>query len=301
MVNSIDPTTERFLAGLADINRRLERAQNQVASGLRLAQPSDDPDQVSNLLELRMRLEQTATTRSNLGRLQAEADTAEQGLQSAIERVDRALVLGAEGASTTQTAESRRSIAEEVRAVIEQIAGLSRSEVEGRFVFSGDSDQQAPYELDMTQTYPVSAYLGTPATRQAVDSSGTLFRVSKTAEEIFDDAADNASVFRSLSDLRAGLENNDPAAIRTAIAALRRSSDHLNTQLAFYGSVQNRIELAAESASKMETRLKGEIGDIESADITSAILELNQMRFQQEAALSSKARLPRTSLFDYLA
>ena len=300
MVNSIDPATERFLADLADINRRLDRAQRQVASGLRLTQPSDDPDQVSNLLELRMRREQATATKTNLGRIRAEADTAEQALQSAVERVDRALVLGAEGAGVTQTAETRRSIAEEVRAVLEQIVGLSRSEVEGRFVFSGDGDQQAPYELDMSQTYPVSAYLGTAATRQAVDSAGTLFRVSKTAAEIFDDAVDNASVFRAVNGLRLGLENNDPDAIRTAIADLRRSSDHLNTELAFYGSLQNRIQQATDLASKTEDQLKSEISGIQDADITAAILELNQMRYQQQAALSSKASLPRTSLFDYL-
>ena len=35
--------------------------------------------------------------------------------------------------------------------------------------------------------------------------------------------------------------------------------------------------------------------------MVAAMVELNQARFQQETALTSQARLPKVSLFDYLA
>jgi len=43
------------------------------------------------------------------------------------------------------------------------------------------------------------------------------------------------------------------------------------------------------------------LSGIEDADLTKSITELNQANLQQQAALQSRARIPRTTLFDYLA
>ncbi len=47
--------------------------------------------------------------------------------------------------------------------------------------------------------------------------------------------------------------------------------------------------------------LKSEISGLQDADITSSILDLTQMQTQQQAALTSRAQLPKTTLFDFLA
>jgi flagellin-like hook-associated protein FlgL len=86
----------------------------------------------------------------------------------------------------------------------------------------------------------------------------------------------------------------------TALGDLTTSSTHLNSVLAYYGSGQNQVDEAANSAANLEVRLQGELSTIQDADLTSAILELQQGQIAQEAALSSRAQMPRTSLFDYL-
>jgi flagellar hook-associated protein 3 FlgL len=214
--------------------------------------------------------------------------------------VERASVLGHKGANGTQTAETRRGIAGEITSLLEQLVAISQTNIEGRYVFSGDSDQQAPFTLDWSQTYPVSTYQGTAATRQAMHPSGTRFAVSRSADQIFDDQANGKSVFVAVDALRVALLNNDEPAMEAALVSLSAAGSHLNEQLAFYGSVQNRVTDSVASAHKLETRSKIALSGIEDADVAAAIVELTETKFQQEAALSSKGQMPRTSLFDYL-
>ncbi len=69
----------------------------------------------------------------------------------------------------------------------------------------------------------------------------------------------------------------------------------------FYGNVQTQIADGLETASAMKLRLKTQAASIEDADLTESIVELQQVRFTQEAALQVRAAVPRRTLFDYLA
>jgi len=300
MIRRVDAQTERFLRDLEAIKERLARAQREVGSGKRLNEASDDPDQVSRVLALRSQLAATEQIRSNLGRIKAEVDTAEQTLSAAVTRLERAAVLGSQGAGSTASTSERAVIALEVEALLGQLVNLAGTTVEGRYIFSGDADGVVPYTLDWSQTPPVSSYQGAAATREAAMPGGGRFRLSRTAAEIFDHPDPARNAFQALLNLRAALLADDEAAIGAAIAQIRTATLHLNDQLAFYGTVQNQVAAAREAAHKEELRLKGQIAAIEDADLTEAILAMNQARFQQETALASKARLPRTSLFDYL-
>lgn len=300
MLRSLNASTERFLANLEEIQRRVETAQRQIASGRKLIRPSDDPDQVSTMLQARADLEQTRQIHKDLGRVKTEVDTAEHALQQTALLLDRIKVLGTQGINGTQTAESRASIASEVEALFGQLVNISRTSVDGRYIFSGDSDQTPPYSVDLTQPNGVSAYGGTAATRATRHPSGTTFSVAKTAQEIFDNATPGNNIFAAVNSLRTALLAGDETAMKTALGDLTASSTHLNSMLAYYGSGQNQVEEAANFAANLEVRLQGELSVIQDADLTSAILELQQGQIAQEAALSSKAQMPKSSLFDYL-
>jgi flagellin-like hook-associated protein FlgL len=46
--------------------------------------------------------------------------------------------------------------------------------------------------------------------------------------------------------------------------------------------------------------LQTQIGNLQDADLTSAMLELTQAQTQQQAALTARAQMPRTTLFNFL-
>jgi flagellar hook-associated protein 3 FlgL len=300
MISRLDSSSEQFLNALAITQRRLNRAQLELTSGKRINTASDDPDQISYLLQARAGLGNTTQAKTNLGRVKTEVDTAESAMATAVSLVERARVLSSQGANGTASAQTRASLADELGGVLKQLVAITNTTVEGRSIFSGDSDQSAAYSIDLTQPVPTGTFLGTPATREIRHPNGTRFGVSKTAQEIFDSPNPGENVFGGINAIRVALLSNDQAAIDAALPNLDTAGRFLNQQHSFYGSVQNQVNGAIDYAEKAEVRLKARISAIEDADPTAAALDLNQAILQQNAALQSRGRRPRTTLFDYL-
>jgi flagellar hook-associated protein 3 FlgL len=300
MISSLDAASLSFLNGMDQIQQRAQRAQQEMTTGLKINAVSDAPDQIAGLWETRSQLNQATQTDTNLARVKTEVDTAESTISSAVTLVERAQTLASQGVTGTTSAQSRQDIASELGGILQQLVSTANTTVEGRYIFSGDSDQQAPYSIDLTQTNPISSYQGSTSTRQIQGADGTTFSIAKTAQDIFDDPTGQQNIFAAINNMRVALMNNDQAAMDAAMPNVQSAGTYLNQQLAFYGVTQNRVTSETDFAQNYETQLKTQLSGIEDADLTQAITEMQQAVTQQTAALSSRAKLPKTSLFDYL-
>ncbi|MDQ2900027.1 MAG: hypothetical protein M3Y07_09535, partial [Acidobacteriota bacterium] len=202
-------------------------------------------------------------------------------------------------------ADTRLGLAQQVQGIQEQLVSLTQANVQGRFIFGGDSDQIAPYQLDLASPNGVIRANKTSATRQIEDPAGGTFAVSKTAQDLFDHrnpddtfAPDN--FFAGLNDLRVALTANNPAGIQTAIAELHQASSYVNTQQVFYGGVQNRIAAATAFAGRNDVSLRSQLSAGRDTDLTAAALQLTSSQTQLQAAFEARAKTPKTSLFDFL-
>ena len=300
MLSSLDSSSQAFLTGLTQIQRRSERAQAQLTTGLRINSISDDPSQIPALLATQAELSRTQQISSNLNNVKAEVDTAEISVQSAVSLVERAQTLGTQGQSSFVSADSRTQIAGELGGILQQLVGVANTTVGGRYIFSGDSDQAVPYSIDLTKANPISAYGGSPSTRQVEHPDGSLFSVAKTAQDLFDSPDAEHNVFQTINNLRTALLNNDQAAINQGIPLLKGIGNYANQQLSFYGVAQNRITDGLDFGATLATQFQARLSGIRDADLSQAITEFTQANTQQQAALASRAKIPRSSLFDYL-
>ena len=322
---SLNPQSQRFLADLARVQESIDSASRQITSGKRVNVASDAPDVISELLQLRATLYRNTQITANLSVAQTDANLSESALSSATQLMDRAVTLAAQGATGTMDTAGRLSLANEVQAIQEQMVSYSQTQSAGRFVFSGDRETVPAYRIDLTNAnYGVDASgnvngdgTGTgagvdrlinpmTATRVVESPVGGTFLVSQTAQQIFDNrnpddtlATDN--VFAALNSLRTALLNNDAGAVNTSIGSLKQASDHLNTALSFYGTVQNRLQGAVNSAANYDLQIRTQISQKEDADVVAASLELSQGTTHLQASFQMEARIPRTSLFDFLA
>ena len=64
--------------------------------------------------------------------------------------MDRARTLAAQGANFTMDASGRQSLADEIQSLLEQMVTISRTTVQGRYVFGGDRIPPRPTTLDLT-------------------------------------------------------------------------------------------------------------------------------------------------------
>ena len=305
MLSSLDASAQIFLTGVNQIQQRISTANQQLTSGLKVSVASDAPDQIDNLLQLRADQAQNTQIGSNLGLEQTNAQAADGAIGSAIQLMDSATQLAAEGANTTETASSLQALAQQVASVQTEMVSLSQTQVQGRYIFSGDLDQSPSYQLDLTAADGVDQLTNAASTRQIQDPNGGTFSASMTAQQIFasqnpDGSDAGGNVFAALNNLRTALLNNDQAGITAAQSDIQQASTQLNSAQSFYGNVEDRITNATSNATTYDTRLTTEIGGIQDADATSAALQLTESNTQLQAAFESQGKMPTSSLFDYL-
>jgi flagellar hook-associated protein 3 FlgL len=302
---SVNSASRSFLADVAQLQSALTQASQQVSSGYRVTQASDAPDQISALLQLEANLHTNNQVSTNLSNVKAQVDAGESALNSAVQFTQQALSLGSEGASSIDTASQRQTLARQVQNIQSQLVGLSNTNVAGKYIFSGDQGTSPSYQLDPATPTGVDRLIATQATQQIQDTNGVSFAIGKTAQDIFDhrnpdDTVAPDNLFAAVNSLQVALTNNDTAGINTALASVQTAFSYLNQQQAFYGGVQDQVATSTTAAQSQNVSLTAQIGAIREADITQAAIELTAGQTAETAAFSAEAKLPTTSLFNYL-
>ncbi|MFN7993838.1 MAG: flagellin [Bryobacteraceae bacterium] len=306
MISTVDGSSAKFLADLDRIQSSLSQVQAQMSSGLRVQVPADDPSAVTDILQLSSSLSQSTQVQTNLSIVKSRVDASESAVSSAVSLMDQLTSLAAEGANGILSADSRAAIAQQVRSIQQQLVAISNTSVEGRHVFSGDQPASQAYQLNLSSPTGVTNLLpGVQATAQVQDVTGSSFTIAETAQAIFDhvDAGGNpdaSNVFAAVQSLAVALEGNNQSGIDNAVLAIKQANSYLNTQLAFYGSVQNRVAAAVNQVNAYQVQQKTALSARQDADPVQDTVELTQDQTHLQAALAARSKLPTTSLFDYL-
>lgn len=305
MIPSLNPSTNLFLTELSRVQATISITTEQVTSGYRINQPSDDPDQISPLLQLQANLNQNQTISQNLTVIQPEAASADQAIGSAIQLLDQALNAGAQGANSTATQQSRTILAQQVQAIQQQMVSIANTQVSGRYIFSGDQSQSPSYSYDASQTNGVQRLITPAATRQVQLGNNSTITLDQTAQNVFDarnldDSYATGNVFAALNALSVALSSNSEPDTVTAQSMLESASSYLNVQEGSYGNAQNRIAASITQLATEKTTLQQQISAIRDTDVVQAALQLTSAETQSQAALAAEGKLPHTSLFDFL-
>ena len=109
------------ISSLAQTQQQQQTALQQLSTGQRINQPSDDPAGAAVLTQV---LDQTSAADSylqSMGSLNGQLATADSTLSSVVTVMQRAISLGVEGATGTMSDANRASLAEEVRGIQDQL------------------------------------------------------------------------------------------------------------------------------------------------------------------------------------
>jgi flagellar hook-associated protein 3 FlgL len=304
MISGLDPASEQFLASINSLQDRLNAAQLQLSSGLRVNKASDAPQQVGDIFQARADLSHATQIDQNLGIVKAQVDAADSALQQAVQILDQAGTIGTQGDGDTASGQLG-TLANQVQGLISQLASITRTSVGGVYIFSGDQGASPAYQVNTASPNGVDRLIKTQATAQAADPTGNTFQVAKTAQDLFDqrDGSDNftpQNAFAALKNLQTALQTGNTAAISSAIDGVHTASAYLNQQLGFYGEAQNRIDSAISLAKKFEVQDQTKLSSLQDADIPTVAIQMTQDNTALSAAMSARAKRPNTSLFDYL-
>jgi flagellar hook-associated protein 3 FlgL len=306
MIQGIGTISQEFLANLQVLTQETEATQEQVSSGRSVNQPSDDPAQLGDILQLESDLGNVNQVSQNLGQATGEVNTAESALESATTLLDQVNTLGEQGADSTMTATQRTALSQQVEQALSQLVSLSNTQYDGQYVFSGSDATQPSYQLDLNSATGVDQLITSPSTYLIQDATGTTFAVSQTAQQIFDDQNPDGSpapdnIFAAVNSLRVALTNNDQTGITTALSSLQLAQNHLSASLQFYGGVQDQLTNATSVAQMFQLQYQTSLTQETSTNMASAATTLTQEQTTLQASLQAEASIPKTTLFDLLS
>lgn len=306
MLNNISGTTMRYLADLNRTQAQINQTTAQVTSGKRVTQASDDPADLGEILQLEANISQNQQVQTNLSSATTELQGADSALQSAVSLLQKAESIASQAATTTTTATARAALVSQVSSIQQQLVSLSQTQIDGRYIFSGDQDTQPAYTLDSSGTNGVTQVVSSPSTRTITDASGTAITVALTAQEIFDPLNTDGSnatgnTFGAINDLLTSLQSGNLTDIQTANTELQAADQYVNLKLTFYGAAEDRVNDATDLAQKFQTQMKTDLSGLQDTDIPSASVSLSQEQVQMEAATSAEASLLQMkTIFDYI-
>lgn len=207
-------TSEMFRTGLEAMQRKqveLARTQLQLSSGKRMLNPSDDPRGATHALQLRERIAAVDQFARNGNLAATRLQQEETVLQQAGNALQRVRELTVQAANATQSNESRRAIAIEIREINESLVDLANSrDANGEYLFAGfrsgsrpfveNASGQIEYQGDSGQRF-----VGLSSDRQiAVGDSGELFDAIPRGNGIFvatPDAANTGGAWVSATEV----------------------------------------------------------------------------------------------------
>lgn len=286
---------------------KMATLQEELSSGMRVTKPSDDPTAVNQAMLLRSTLDDQDQYVRNVNQTGTWLDTGDQTLGQAQQVLDRARELAVEGASDTQNATSRASIAKEVRQLKEQLRGIANTSLVGRFLFAGSQTMTQPYppfNPDGSATvYPV------PETNPKLNNDDPLkaeigpqidIAYNITGARVFGRTDDPNNVFQVLDNLAHDLETNDGGGASNIVADIDQRQDTISLARAELGGKRNRIDLLKSRYDSTSISLKDLLSKAQEADMPQVISELSLANTVYQASLSASAKIIQPSLMDFL-
>lgn len=186
-------TSMIFDAGVSTINRQtaeLLHLQQQVSTGRRIVNPSDDPVAAARAMEVQQAKDVIGQYSTNQSNAQAALNLEETQLQSVLDMFGRLRELTVQAGNDPLSANDRRSVAMELRARFDELMGIANStDGSGQFLFSGFQGGTRPFggnvDAIINGTSTEVQYLGDDGQRTLQVSPTRYLPVSDAGNDVF--------------------------------------------------------------------------------------------------------------------
>jgi flagellar hook-associated protein 3 FlgL len=166
------------------LNRQYELSQTQLAlgNGKAIQNPSDNPAAAARAVDVNSASAQNDQYTRNINMANTRLSVEEQSLNSASDVLDRIRTLALEGSNGTQTDESRKSIAAEMRQNLQQLVALANTkDGQGEYVFAGSRTSTQPF----TQSDLGVTYAGDQGQRMVAAGAGIQVATGDSGDDVF--------------------------------------------------------------------------------------------------------------------
>lgn len=289
---------------ILDAQARLQRTQEELASGTNILTPSDDPVSSARIMAVQSELSRIESYQRNADVANQELRLTEDTLASIEDVLLRVKQLAVQGNNGTLNTQDKRVIAQEISGLREQLVSISKTKsISGEFIFSGSRTDLAPFEeIDGEMQYVGddllrSVNLAPAISFEARISGEAVFGVSGTGDQ---------TLFETLSLLDNTLSDTDlsgdqfAGAMSSALNSLSEGFERVSSQRAALGTKMNRVDEQIRLNDSFNLRLQETLSGLKDLDYAKAISEMNLQMVALEAAQKAYTNTQGMSLFNYL-
>ena len=285
------------LAGIQQSQAQLQTALQQVSTGQRVNLPGDDPAAaaaiVGNLARSANDDQYTTNANAALGATQ----TADSVLTSVTALLTKAVSIGTEGATGTETAANRQSLATEVQTILASVVSEANTTYQGVPIFSGTATPSAVFVADSSSSSGYT-YQGNAEVNQVQVGDNLSVTVNIPGDQLFTNGA--GSVLGSLNQLATALSSGTSTSIASATSGVTTALNYLSAQHVVFGSSINQLQAQETFLSQDKVTLSTQATNLIGIDPATAAENLAQAEAQNSAVLAAAAKVLPTTLLDYL-
>lgn len=293
----------RALNNLSDQSRRIMNLQEQLATGLAVNRPSDNPLAMRRAINARAEITKNEQYLTNITSISPYQSETESTIMTVVNIVHRANELVLQGASDTNAQTQRDQIAIEINQLLESTLNQSNHITNGRYIFGGTRTQAPPFVAARNADGEITAvtYEGNNERISVEVSDRVRIPVNETGSDVFlQTIPGTTDLFQTLIDLRENLRAGNTNALTNQMTELNKALDQLIIATTRVGAIQNRFEQIDANLRDISQQLELVYSDSIDADFAEVIIQLNAQTNAFQAALTAAARVIQPSLLDYI-
>ncbi len=156
----------------------LSAAMQQVSTGLRVNQLSDDPSASADMVTSLAASANVDQYTSNVSSLLPQMQTADSAISAVITSLNAAITIGTEGANGIESAADRQGLATQVQNILSSVISQANTSFQGTYLFGGSGSTTPPFVAASTSYTSTLGSTASPLATTTPLTAGSVTTIS---------------------------------------------------------------------------------------------------------------------------
>jgi len=301
--------TNNAIAYIQQQNATLAQVQNQISTGIRVNQPSDDPVAFAQISQVKATSARLTTYTQNISSATSTLNSSVSTLTSVNNLLVQAQQIAQQGAdaSTNSNPTNRAALATQVNSLINQALSDANSQPDGRSLYAGTATSTVPFTVATTNANgepETVAYNGSAQSANVATGANQTVNTRYAGSAVFQQSG--ADVFQALIGLRDNLENTSlssnqlSTALNQSISQLTAARSAINNVTGQQSADLASLQTLSNTTSNAQLASQTQLGDLQSTDYASAVVQVQAQQTQLQAIYAMTAQMLQPGFLNFI-
>lgn len=298
-------TSSLILNDLNSSMDQMDTTQQELASGLSINEPSDNPYGTSLSMQLNGDLSALTSYSGNVTDGTSWANTAQSALTNITDVVQQVQEVVTEASNSTNNQADLNAAASEVGQLIDQVKQEADTQYGNEYIFSGTATGTEPYQ---TGTGSSDTYAGNGNAVNRLIGPNSTVTVNVNISSLLGNGqttpgqpAGDGLLLNTLRNIEDDLTSGNTTNLSgTDLTQLQTNLNSILSAQASLGGISDRLQLASSRIQDLQTSDTESLSNTEDANMAQTEINYSTQQAAFTAALKASAGIVQSSLVDFL-